>query len=686
MRANSQISYRPEIDGLRALSVLSVIIFHFEIELFNKPLLSGGFLGVDIFFVISGYLITSIILKELKSKKGFSFLNFYERRIRRIIPLLVFVILVCFPFAYLFLLPSSFVEFAKSALYSLGFSSNFYFHYSGQGYGAEHTNLLPLLHTWSLSVEEQFYIIFPIVLFILFKFFRNFIFHIFFISFIVSISLAEWGTSNHPHFNFYFLPTRGWEILAGAMISYLENNGLKQKLQKNLFLTSFFIYLGILLILISFINFPSTPGRILGSYHPSFKTFLPILGSCLIIWYAKKSNIIIKILSSKLLVFIGLISYSLYLWHFPIYSFSIYIDFFNDSNLQKIFLILLTFVLSILTYYFIEKPARNKNNKFRKVFNVLLIFYLTIILFSLFIIYKKGFFENRIPKITTDNLSLFKTLKNSNSEVCEDNNIPCIFNESSNKKVFLIGDSLAGSIAFDLKEEIVKKNYQFTTLMRGGCLLFPGFDRFDISSNLMSPGCNSKYYKKTFNFLNSQNDAIIIIVGRYPLYFDGTNFNNQEGGKEPGGGEYKFFKNGNYNNIKEAFRNSILKLSKNNQIILVYPVPEVGWHLPRKLNSNLMLKSQNEITKYLVKQNYLTTSYEIYKKRNYLSFKLLDSINNENIYRVYPHKIFCNSQIKNRCITHDNKNFFYYDYVHLLGKGSSSVVSLIMDKIKSLKF
>ena len=684
MSESAKVTYRPEIDGLRAIAVLSVIVFHFEIEIFNKQLFSGGFFGVDIFFVISGYLITSIIFKEYRTYSSFSFTYFYERRIRRILPLLVLVTTFSFPFAYKFLLPSDFVEFSKSALYSLGFSSNFYFHYSGKGYGAEVSNLLPLLHTWSLSVEEQFYIVFPLIFYLLYKFFRKYIIHLFIFGFVLSIALAQWATFTHPHFNFYFLPTRGWEILSGSIMSYLEQYKFGKRSKANGSINSFMIYLGITIILVSLIFFPTHESRILGSYHPSFLTLLPVLGTCLIIWFANQTNFIIRILKSSFFVFIGLISYSLYLWHFPIYSFSNYIDFFNSNNIDKIFLILITFLFSILSYFFIEKPARNKKFKFRYIIKILLLFYFFIGSVSFLIITNKNFSDKRIPKIISDNISSLKILKNNEGYICEDNDIPCVFNSNSQKKVILVGDSLAGSIAFDLKEKTLKNNYQFVTLMRGGCLLFPGFDRFDISSNLMSPGCNNRYFEKVIDFLNSQKDSIIIIIGRYPLYFNKKNFDNNEGGIEPGGGEYRFFKNGNFNNIQESFRSTIIKLSNNNQIILVYPIPEVGWHVPRKLNSILMFKSEEEVKEYLIEKNYLTTSYEIFKKRNNLSFEILDSINNNNIHRVYPHKLFCNSQIKKRCITHDNQNLFYYDYIHLLGRGSINLVDLIINKIKSL--
>jgi peptidoglycan/LPS O-acetylase OafA/YrhL len=141
------IKYRPEIDGLRAIAIVSVILYHAQITILGYQPFKGGFIGVDIFFVISGYLITSIILNELITTGTFSFKYFYERRVRRILPALLFVMLVSFPFAWLYLLPSSLIDFSKSILYSLGLISNFYFHYSGQVYGAEDTLYKPFLHT-----------------------------------------------------------------------------------------------------------------------------------------------------------------------------------------------------------------------------------------------------------------------------------------------------------------------------------------------------------------------------------------------------------------------------------------------------------------------------------------------------------------------------------------------------------
>ena len=217
-----KINYRPEIDGLRAIAVSSVIFYHAQLTLFGSSIFEGGFIGVDIFFVISGYLITSLILKELDITGKFSFKYFYERRARRILPALIVVMVASLPVAWLLLVPENFIEFTKSVLYSLGFSSNFYFHYSGLQYGTEEGLFKPLLHTWSLSVEEQYYIIFPIILFFSFKYFRKYLLLILFFGFFTSLLMAEWGSRNYPAATFYFLHTRMWELIAGSLLAYFE--------------------------------------------------------------------------------------------------------------------------------------------------------------------------------------------------------------------------------------------------------------------------------------------------------------------------------------------------------------------------------------------------------------------------------------------------------------------------------
>jgi len=245
-----QIKYRPEIDGLRAISVIAVIIYHARLNFNGYNLLQGGFIGVDIFFVISGYLIGSIILKELITKNTFSFLNFYERRARRILPALFFVLIASMILAWIYLMPSSLYEFSISLISSLGFVSNIFFHYSGLEYGADNSFYKPLLHTWSLSVEEQFYIIFPIILIICFRFFKNHILKIFFILILISFFLAEWGSRNYASASFYFIHTRLWELLAGVILAKLEIQYGRKTIQP---WTKILPSIGIILITISLV-------------------------------------------------------------------------------------------------------------------------------------------------------------------------------------------------------------------------------------------------------------------------------------------------------------------------------------------------------------------------------------------------------------------------------------------------
>ena len=302
-----KINYRPEIDGLRAIAVFLVIIYHAELNIFNNLIFKGGFIGVDIFFVISGYLITSIILKELNVNNSLSLKYFYERRIRRIVPVLVFIALTCIPFAFIFLSPIEIVDFSKSVLSSLGFTSNLYFYFSDQEYAALSGLYKPFLHTWSLSVEEQYYIFFPLFFFLIFRYLKKYILIILITFLILSLFLAEYGSKNFSSLNFYMLPSRMWELLLGSVLAYTES---KNKIPKVKLFNYTFPLLGICLVLFSAIFFDHD------LRHPSFYTLIPVIGVGMVISFSNKDEITTKILSSKIFVGTGLISYSLYLWHY----------------------------------------------------------------------------------------------------------------------------------------------------------------------------------------------------------------------------------------------------------------------------------------------------------------------------------------------------------------------------------
>jgi peptidoglycan/LPS O-acetylase OafA/YrhL len=351
------MKYRPEIDGLRALAVLPVIFFHAGFNYF-----SGGFVGVDVFFVISGYLITRIILTELEGGK-FSIANFYERRARRILPVLFFVMGVSIPFAWILLLPFELANFSKSLIAVSLFLSNFFFLREG-GYFETAAELKPLLHTWSLAVEEQYYIFFPIFLVLFGKLGRRWVLGAIILIAIVSLVLAQIGSMYKPIPNFFLLPTRAWELAIGALaVFYLPKKNIMMLTSLGRQISSGF---GLLLIIISiFIFNKDTP-------FPSIYALVPTVGTVLILLFALPDTLVGRLLGSRLLVFVGLISYSAYLWHQPIFAFSRY--YFNSiSSALMVILVIITLLLSILTWRYIECPFRDRAQISRK----------TIFIFSL---------------------------------------------------------------------------------------------------------------------------------------------------------------------------------------------------------------------------------------------------------------------------------------------------------------
>ena len=676
-----KVTYRPEIDGLRSLAVGAVILYHSQITISGIQLFKGGFIGVDIFFVISGYLITSIIYKELSSTGSFSFKYFYERRVRRILPALLFVMLVSYIFAWIFLLPSSFLDFSKSILYSQGFSSNFYFHYSGQQYDDPSSLLKPFLHTWSLSVEEQYYIIFPIFLIIVFKFCRKYLIHFLFTGFFISLFLAEWGSRNYPSATFYFIHTRFWELVAGSLLAYYEINlGCRSKSKK---LNLIFPFIGLMLIAHSIIFFNHN------MLHPSFFTLSPVLGVCLIIWFSNKEDLITKLLSFKLFVGVGLISYSLYLWHYPIFAYYRYIKSTsgNYTNALIIFIILLT--LSIFSYFLIEKPFRRKNSKKLSI-KIILLSVIVIFLINLFTIYKNGFserFKNIFLELDRNNIvKPWDLLKDNKGEECFSNKDLCFFASEREKKIFLIGDSHIASLNYDLKNKVLNETkYSLIVANRTSCIFFPGFDLVSKKSRKKTK-CNDEYFSKLKTLFSYNNDNIIIFGGRLPFYTSKKGFDNgEEGGREDSSwfNDKTFLKLGMFDKIEDSLKENIQQLSKKHKIILIYPIPEHGWNIPRKLYLQLLFdKNKKDLNN---KKNWITTSHEIYMKRAKYSFEILDSIKGENIYRVYPHKLFCDTFIKDRCVSHNNESIFYSDDDHPSLRGAEMINKLIMKEIKKIE-
>ena len=338
------MKYRAEIDGLRALAVVPVVLFHAGFSLF-----SGGFVGVDVFFVISGYLITSLILNE-QEKGSFSLANFYERRARRILPALMLVVFFSIIAAWYLLLPTELIDFGKSLVSVAVFASNIVF---GQqsNYFAQTAEFIPLLHTWSLAVEEQFYLIFPLfMIFTLAWLKRNRLVFIVLLA-IISFVYCEWAWRNLPESNFFLTLERVWELLVGVLCAFYLHNAN----QKNRILAQLFSLLGLLLVLLSIFFFSNEIP------FPSFYTLVPVMGAVLLIIFAKPNTFTGRLLSQPFLVGIGLISYSAYLWHQPLFVFTRIASFDELSDLVLLGLSFLVFVMAYISWRWVEKPFRNRD-------------------------------------------------------------------------------------------------------------------------------------------------------------------------------------------------------------------------------------------------------------------------------------------------------------------------------------
>lgn len=336
---------------MRALAVVPVILFHGGFTGF-----SGGFVGVDVFFVISGYLITGILVEDI-SQDRFSLIEFYERRARRILPALFVVVLACVPFALTWFAPQDLLDFAESVISTATFWSNILF-WRESGYFDTAAELKPLLHTWSLSVEEQFYLFFPLLLLVVWRFGRSVVLGVLIAILLMSLALAQWGVVNAPSATYYLLPTRIWELLLGALAALAVHfgwvrfsRGIEEALGQ----------LGLLMICLSVIAFDeATP-------FPGLSALLPTVGTILVLLPAQSVTIAHRILSLPVMVGVGLISYSAYLWHQPLFAFAQYRTFGEPPDLLIFALVIVTVVLAYTSWRFVESPFRNRTLTSRAV-------------------------------------------------------------------------------------------------------------------------------------------------------------------------------------------------------------------------------------------------------------------------------------------------------------------------------
>lgn len=467
------MNYRPEIDGLRAVAVLMVVFYHAGFDLFR-----GGFVGVDVFFVISGYLIARILLEEV-SHDRISYFNFIERRARRILPALFFMLMVVTPLALYLIPPDSLQSYGDSLLGATWFSSNFVF-LSQAGYFDTSADLKPLLHTWSLAVEEQFYLFFPFLLGFLAR--KDKIMLGLSLGVLFSLTISVWGLTNEASWPFFMFVSRAWELGLGALVAASSQSSLCQRIAANKLLTSGLPFIGLLLILGSakfFSNETPTPGMLL---------LVPTLGAAMILMVPSRTGWTTKVLSLPWMTELGLTSYALYLWHQPLLVFSRFY-FGDDLNLWIIWAVLLgSLVVAAISMRLIERPFRDRKVvSGRALFLVLSVAATVVTLLGLIIKFVGEERQRDVPAaygnaghreyyIAMD--SRFDRCVNESLlyRIEEWDGVPrChFFGESDNIEVVFLGDSHAEQLFFGAAPSLSKSSIY---LIRGGLPFFDE-DRF----------------------------------------------------------------------------------------------------------------------------------------------------------------------------------------------------------------
>lgn len=400
--------------------------------------------------------------------------------------------------------------------------------------------------------------------------------------------------------------------------------------------------------------------------HPSLLTLIPIAGTCLFLWFSNQHELITKILSFKLLVGIGLISYSLYLWHYPILAFARISDFFYENELNKLILLFILIIFSLTTYFAVEKPFRKKIYSFKLIFFIIFLNFLTLSVISFIIIMNNGF-PNRLivkEKFQTQNTYLYLS---QNGETCfgRKNNF-CQFG-SSEKKIILLGDSHLASLSFDLYNRVKNQDYKFLPITNPGYFHF----RDNISLSVGTKKINYDYIdlrNRIDEILSSSRNNIIILGGATSLYFYKESIRTNRWQSEYADKNTLIHMP---ERLEKDFLNMIEDLSKNNDIILIYPTPEIGRDLMKKNFKNIFIKN-------------FQFYYSDFLKVNNRTIDLFDKINSSKVRKVYPYKIFCNS-FDNKCLTHDQDNYFFFDGFHPSLKGAEMINDLIIKEINNLK-
>jgi len=648
------ITYRSDIDGLRAVAVLSVIFFHAGI-----PGFSGGFVGVDIFFVISGFLITAIILKDIDDDQ-FSIARFYERRIRRIFPLLFPVIVFTMIAGAYILERNDFISFGKSITYTTLFTSNILFWQEARYFDADSMGK-PLLHTWSLAVEEQFYIFFPLLLISINKFANKRYFPWLLGIGVISFYLSIYGVFVNQKATFYLMPTRTWELLSGSLLCLGVIPQIQSKVKLNLI-----SILGLGLIILSVALYTET------TQFPGIAAFIPVLGSALIIYTGMgKQTFISNCLGSKPINFIGLISFSLYLWHWPLFAFAKYLLLVGNLSALKVTRIIsLSFIIAFISYKIIEQPFRGSQplipeRKRLFAFACILVFVFPIIgtLIQLYpdAIYQSKYNDKLIPSFNDD--SLWNQFGNENAlDSLSYGKNPSLIGDTSVVPSYAIwGDSHAQSLTVGLSEKGKEYGVSGFNMSHSGTVPLLGMGLFNSRYN------GDFYSQDVIFFLKSHPEIKTVIITAFwselPKLIDVT-------------GEYSF-NNSHSVLVRVGLYRTVKKLlDLGRKVVFISDVP------PLKGNPGHYIYLSQRLG---VAPDYRNISYSIteYQNKNKDVLLVLNELSHQkNVRLIRLDSIFFDEYGISKVV--DKNKLLYMDTGHLTTEGSRFIAPVFDEIFKEM--
>jgi len=657
------LQYRREIDGLRAVAIFPVILFHSGLTSF-----SGGYVGVDVFFVISGFLITNLIMEEIQQAK-FSLTNFYERRARRIFPALSAMLILTTLAAYLLLAPDTLKDYSDSLFFVVIFLSNLFF-FVDSGYFSAAADEKPLLHTWSLAVEEQYYLFFPLLVILLWRKPERWL-----ILTLVTLSLAslllskKLAADGSTDANYYLIFSRAWELLFGSLLALTPIN--RERMPA--WLKELLSLSGIVMIGYAVTQFDSnTP-------FPSLYTLIPVLGSCLIIAFACPQLIVSRLLNNKLAVAIGLISYSLYLWHQPLLALLRLKSAGEPSRELLLLAIALTFILALLSWRFVEKPFRN-----RKKFSRRQIFRYTSISIVLFMAigitghHNKGF-KQRFPAseyATTMTPSPIKARCHADNKNYISPDQSCRYFVEDNTRWATLGDSHIPELAYALAQRLERSGVGLRHLSYGGCAPSLTFE-------VNTAGC-SLWIKDAVNFLVADTNIENVVIGfRYSEFlFGGQRDAYPEAPNEDPTERFtETFQDRSSDQLRELYWQSLNEIisrirDSGKRVYVLYPVPE----LPMDIQNAAVPFSVFGGAGVLDLKQATTAQY--YSTRNRFIIDKLDSLPyNEQLVAVKPFEAICDGQY---CPAIKEGKALYIDDDHISIYGAELIVNSIdLNKVSS---